>query len=225
MAVTLRSLFRRKKEVSEFHSDAYWRDRYEAGGNSGAGSYGRLAEYKAGFINDLVKTHEVQSVIEFGSGDGNQCSLLTIENYTGVDISPAVVTACRKRFAGRENWQFLTDAEYQVNPAQADMSMSLDVIYHLVEDAIFERYMETLFSASRRFVLVYSSDTDTPSRATHVRHRSYSNWIAAHAPAFALVEAFEQPYPMRPGSDPRTTSFASFKLFARPCDTLSEGKP
>ena len=222
---SLRSLFRRKTEDGEFHSGAYWRGRYEAGGNSGAGSYGRLAEYKASFINDLVKTHELQSVIEFGSGDGNQCSLLTIENYTGVDISPAVVAACRKRFAGQENWRFLTDAEYHAHPVQADMSMSLDVIYHLVEDAVFERYMETLFSASTRFVLVYSSDTDTPSKATHVRHRSYSDWIAAHAPAFALVEAFEQPYPMRPGSDPRTTSFASFKLFARRDEAQVEGKP
>ncbi len=211
----IRSLFRRKTEERNFRSDTYWRNRYETGGNSGAGSYGRLAEYKADLINDLVAKRDVQSVIEFGSGDGNQCSLLTIRNYTGVDISPAVVAACCTRFAGRPGWRFLTVADYMAEPAQADMSMSLDVIYHLVEDEVFDRYMENLFRASTRFVLIYSSDTNTPSRATHVRHRQYSDWIAEHAPAFSLVQSYENPYPMTPGSDPRTTSFARFKLFAR----------
>lgn len=211
----LRYFFRRRKEEGEFCSHVYWRSRYEAGGNSGAGSYGRLAEYKAGFINDLVAQCKPRDVIEFGSGDGNQCSLLTIEKYTGVDISPSVVAACRTRFARHKGWRFLTEAEYQADPIQADLSMSLDVIYHLVEDEVFERYMATLFAASTEFVLIYSSDTEMPSEATHVRHRRYSDWVAAHAPAFALVQVFEHPFPNSPGSDPRTTSFARFKLFSR----------
>lgn len=219
----LRSLLRRKTKEGEFRSGDYWNGRYASGGNSGAGSYGRLAEYKARFINELVAQRGIQSVIEFGSGDGNQCSMLNIDHYIGVDISPVVVEACRARFAGRAGWRFLTDAEYRAAPMQADLSMSLDVIYHLVEDEVFHRYMATLFDAAQRFVLVYSSDADMPSRASHVRHRRYSDWIREFARPFELAEAYDHPYPMRPGSDPRTTSFASFKLFSRR-DALFSGE-
>ena len=33
-------------------SEKYWEKRYIAGGNSGAGSYGKLAEFKAEVLND-----------------------------------------------------------------------------------------------------------------------------------------------------------------------------
>ena len=52
-------------------------------------------------------------------------------------------------------------------------------------------------------------------RAEHVRHRAYSDWMRQHAPDFALVESLAQPFPLLPGSDRRTTSFAAFKLFER----------
>ena len=49
--------------------------RYSAGGNSGAGSYSQLAEFKAQVLNRFVATHDVKHIIEFGSGDGNQLAL------------------------------------------------------------------------------------------------------------------------------------------------------
>ena len=90
-----------------FSSAAYWQRRYAKGGNSGSGSYGRLARYKAGYINDLALREGISSVIEFGSGDGNQASLFTFEEYTGVDVSPDVVAACKERFLDHPNWTFL----------------------------------------------------------------------------------------------------------------------
>ena len=48
-------------------SSDYWEQRYKTGGNSGAGSYNRLAEFKANFLNRFVIEHEIRSVIEFGS--------------------------------------------------------------------------------------------------------------------------------------------------------------
>lgn len=211
----LRNLFRRRAPEQAFTSTDYWRDRYEVGGNSGAGSYGRLAAYKADIVNALVRDKGVKSVIEFGSGDGNQCSLLTVDVYTGVDISERVVEACRARFADRQGWRFLSDAEFRVTPVRADLSMSLDVIYHLIEDQVFERYMTDLFGASSRFVLVYSSDHDAATNAQHVRHRAYSSWVQSFAPEFTLVKTFEHPFPMADGADKKNTSFAAFKLFER----------
>ena len=56
-------------------SAAYWEERYRTGGNSGCGSYGHLANWKAEIVNDFVAATGVQRVIEHGAGDGNQLSL------------------------------------------------------------------------------------------------------------------------------------------------------
>src|SRR5579859_8234848 len=56
-------------------SSTYWEERYRAGGNSGAGSYGRLAEFKAEVLNGFVHSRGIRSVVEFGCGDGAQLAL------------------------------------------------------------------------------------------------------------------------------------------------------
>lgn len=197
---------------SGFSSQLYWEKRYINGRNSGAGSYGRLAEYKSRYINDLVSARKIKSVIEFGSGDGNQASLFNFSNYTGVDVSALMVEKCSERFKDRKGWTFIDAANYK-STKKYDLSMSLDVIYHLIEDAVFDSYMHRLFAASKRFVLIYASDFDAPGPAVHVRHRNFSNWIAQHKPGWECVDAPEHPYPMIEGSNPNKTSFASFKLY------------
>ena len=69
------------------HSAQYWDDRYRLAGNSGAGSYGRLADFKANVLNEFVAREKIASVVEFGCGDGNQLSLSRYPRYTGFDVS------------------------------------------------------------------------------------------------------------------------------------------
>jgi len=126
-------------------SAAYWENRYSAGGNSGAGSYGQLASFKADVINDFVATHRVKTVIEFGCGDGNQLSLAKYPSYLGFDVSSTAVSKCRELFKSDPSKSFRLLSEYENEIA--DLTLSLDVIYHLVEDEIFERYMRNLVSS------------------------------------------------------------------------------
>ena len=42
------------------------------GGNSGAGSYNKIAIFKAKIMNQFVLENNIQHVIEFGFGDGAQ---------------------------------------------------------------------------------------------------------------------------------------------------------
>jgi hypothetical protein len=79
-------------------SSQYWNDRYAGGGNSGAGSYGRLAHFKAEVINKFVAAHGIRTVIEFGSGDGAQLELAHYPRYTGIDVSERAVALCRRKF-------------------------------------------------------------------------------------------------------------------------------
>lgn len=42
-----------------FNSKKYWNDRYLTVGNSGAGSYNKLAQFKADIINNFVEKNQI----------------------------------------------------------------------------------------------------------------------------------------------------------------------
>lgn len=195
------------------HSANYWELRYIGGGNSGAGSYSRLAKFKADFLNEFVEKNGIRSVIEFGSGDGAQLELARYPSYIGVDISRTAVAATRQRFATDLTKTFYHTSEVPADVG-AELSLSLDVIYHLIEDNAFEAYMRDLFDAASRYVIVYSSNADAPGTAAHVRHREFTSWVERHGPDFTLAERVQNAFPYDE-SDPDNTSFADFYVFER----------
>src|SRR5512139_2970605 len=79
-------------------SKDYWEERYRAGGNSGGGSYGRLAQFKADVLNGFVERHGVESVLELGCGDGHQLELARYPKYIGLDVSVTAIRQCAARF-------------------------------------------------------------------------------------------------------------------------------
>lgn len=194
-------------------STAYWKNRYIQGQNSGAGSYNQLAKFKAEVINKFLDQKKIKSIIEFGCGDGNQLTLIHYPQYIGFDVSEAAVQLCQQQFSTDMSKSFFLVEAYQNQ--QADLVVSLDVIYHLVEDAVFESYMNNLFAAATRFVIVYASNTDKNSffQAKHVRHRCFTDWIEKYKKDWSLVEKIANPYPKKWG-DPNT-SFADFYIFER----------
>jgi hypothetical protein len=194
-------------------SRQYWESRYAAGGTSGAGSYNRLAEFKAEILNAFVAEHRVASVMEFGSGDGAQLKLADYPQYVGVDVSPTAIERCRQLFASDSTKRFILSSE--ISPAQtAELTLSLDVIYHLVEDAVFDEYMRTLFATSTRFVGIYASNEDKEWSASHVRHRRFGDWVDKNAPQWRRLSVVKNRYPYDPGN-PDQTSFADFYFYAK----------
>ena len=194
-------------------SDLYWDRRYRGGGNSGKGSYDHFATFKAEVLNDFVRERGVTSVIEFGCGDGNQLTLAEYPSYLGHDVSEKAVELCRERFAGHDTKSFVSDAGY--DGQTADLALSLDVIYHLVEDAVFEAYMARLFDAAGRFVVIYSSNTDDnpDPRPDHVRDRRFTDWVTARRPGWKLARHLPNRYPHDPAEG--TGSRADFFFFER----------
>ena len=203
-----------KKRIKPFAgSGEYWKLRYSIGGNSGVGSYGKFAEFKAEVLNAFVATHDTRSIIEFGCGDGNQLRYVNFPNYLGFDISETVVSQCRNLFAADKTKSFRLMCEYAGE--KADLVLSLDVIYHLVEDEVFEQYMRTLFGASDQYVIIYSSDSDDNRgfERTHVRHRNFTKWIQEKLPHWRLTEHIRNRYPYR--GDYRHGSFADFFVYQK----------
>jgi hypothetical protein len=210
-----RSVYRRLfNPPKPFHgSEDYWIDRYRDGGNSGAGSYNRLAEFKAEVLNEFVASHNIHDVIEFGCGDGNQLTLARYPSYLGLDVSPHAIDGCAHRFASDPGKSFMLMHDYTGQTAQ--LALSLDVIYHLTENAVYETYMQTLFNAGRDYVVIYSSDTDEPptQQVAHVRHRQFSQWVRANAPGWRLLRHIPNRYPYTGDND--TGSLADFYIYGR----------
>src|SRR5262249_56626361 len=116
------------------------------------------------------------SVIEFGSGDGNQLALARYPQYLGFDVSERAVETCRERFRDDTSKRFALLNDYAGE--RAELSLSLDVVYHLIEDDVFDSHLRSVFGAADRFVIVYSTNTDeqSPLQRAHVRHRRFSAW-------------------------------------------------
>jgi hypothetical protein len=194
-------------------SERYWIERYARGGNSGPGSDGELAKFKADVINEFVAANAIQTVIEFGSGDGNQLMLARYPRYLGFDVSPLAIERCRRLFGDDPTKRFSLLAEYAGE--RAELALSLDVIYHLIEDGVYERYMRTLFDAAERFVIVYASNIDAEQdhHVPHIRHRRFTGWIEANAPQWQLLRHVPNPHSRDSGH--AEWSYSDFFIFER----------
>ena len=178
-------------------SSAYWERRYASGGTSGAGSYGSPACGKAEFLNDFVRRNRIASVIEFGCGDGHQLSLADYPHYVGLDVSKTAIGLCRSRFEDDSTKSFfLYDGDCFLDHTglfAAELAISLDVIFHLIEDDIFTTYMTHLFAAAQRYVVVYATNDAIHDSAPHVRHRRFSSWVEANCPQWQLAQVTDGP--------------------------------
>ncbi|WP_026942571.1 methyltransferase domain-containing protein [Hellea balneolensis] len=198
-------------------SSTYWEDRYKNKGNSGAGSYGRLAIFKADILNVYVEDNNISTVIEYGSGDGHQLTLANYPEYLGFDVAHTAIDICRDLFANNTTRTFAHYDDY--NGEKADLTLSLDVIYHLVEDSVFEHYMARLFDSAIKHVIIYSSNSTDKDMlkghgSEHVRHRCFTDWISQNRPDWQLTQEIPNPYPYSK-DDHDNTSLADFFIFRK----------
>ena len=165
--------------TSMLNSKDYWEKRYSNGGNSGEGSYNHLAFFKSSIINNFVKLNNISTVIEWGSGDCNQLKYANYKNYIGYDVSQAAVNICKKKFYNDSTKTFYFLDDNFINNKKADLSLSLDVIFHLIEDKTFDLYMKNLFNSSNKYIIIYSSNIDSKYRKSgkYVKHRKFTDWI------------------------------------------------
>lgn len=204
----LRALHR---QMAGFDSAAYWQSRYQAGGTSGRGSYGELAHFKADILNKVVEREMVNTVGEFGCGDGAQLALATYPKYVGFDVAASAVSLCTTKYSGDTTKQFRHLTSLNASE-RFDMTLSLDVIYHLIEDKVFYAHVHTVFTHALRLVVIYSSNHDDHS-CRHVRHREFTSHIECTKPNWALLEIIKNPYPRT--SDTDAGSFANFYIYGR----------
>ncbi len=152
----------------------YWDTRYKKGGDSGEGSKGIRAQWKADILNNFVRKENIKSVIEFGCGDGLQLLLSDYQEYLGVDISNEALKKCRERI-NKENYSFIHLDEY--NNEKKELSLSLEVIFHLIDDKEYNEHINYIFNAAEKWVIIFSSNIDMETKNKHVKHRMFTRDI------------------------------------------------
>lgn len=194
-----------------FSSATYWETRYRAGGTSGAGSTGHLAAWKAAVLNGFFAANRVASVIDVGCGDASQLALLRPPDaYIGVDVSPTALARCAAAHPGR---RFMSPDALRREPP-AEMTICLDVLYHLIEESVFDSTLRMVFDRAARFVAIYASNVDAAWPAAHVRHRCFTDRVRETQPDWRLLAHLPNPWPFDPAR-PEGTSFADFFFYAR----------
>lgn len=181
-----------------FRSKSYWNERYKSGGNSGEGSYKKYAEYKSKIINDFIEKNKIYKMIDFGCGDGNQTSDININNYLGFDVSKKAIELCKNKYCNHTNKEFLfyknfKQSEEKIKNFNASLAISLDVIFHLVEDKVFFEYIKDLFRMSSKYVIIYSTNLDRMI-ALHHRDRRFTNYIGKNILDWQLLYKLDNPH-------------------------------
>jgi len=173
-----------------FSSKSFWENRYRNNGNSGLGSYGDESKFKSSYINDLIKKESIKTITDLGCGDGNQISLLSgFKKYYGYDFSDTALIKAKNINKGSE-YEFINNIS---DLPISDMSMSLDVTYHIIEDNLFDEYLSKLFMLGERYVLIYSMDVDVPQISEHIKSRSFTKWVKENDIKYTLVDVTQYP--------------------------------
>lgn len=203
-------------ESSYLTSGVFWNEHYLHNGNSGTGSYNRLAEFKAEIVNKFIVSRKIQSVAEIGCGDGNQLSLIHYPNYVGIDVSEVIIKKDREKFRDFQNYSFfhsLTEREKYIHRS-FDMTISMDVIFHLLEDDVFTAYMDDLFNLADKYVVIYSSNHEEYTRWPEYRHRNFTGYVSEHHPEWKLIRYIPNKYPYKIGQE-ETTSASDFYIYQK----------
>lgn len=211
LAIWFKGAFIKKNDFTT--SSKYWETRYKKGGNSGEGSYKKLAKFKSEVINKFVTENSIDSVIEFGSGDGNQLTLFKFKQYLGVDVSKTAIDQCKEMYLGDESKSFVELKDFKGHTSQ--LTMSLDVIYHLIEDEVYFSYLELLFKSAEKYVIIYSSNQveQKQKNISHIKHRKFTDWIDMNMPNFKLIS--EVPNIYKGDGLNGESSFADFYIYEK----------
>ena len=145
----------------------YWNSRYNAGGNSGYGSYGEQKDKKLGWLKDLDFDH----ITDIGCGDfhfSNELLKLHPASYTGFDISGAIVEKNKVRYP--EHKHDFYNYESGMNLPKSDLVICLDVLFHIYEEDEYEEMLHTLKTLPTKYLAVTAYEREQKDGVGHHIH-------------------------------------------------------
>lgn len=203
------AIFRMRKKIEKIvfpekktdYKD-YWENRYKKGGNSGSGSYGHLAEFKAEIINGFIKENKIQTVTEVGCGDGNQLRLMDYKSYIGLDISTSAIDRCKKIFEKDKAKKFFVySPDEKAKRYRSDLVVCLDVLYHILDERDYMSTISYIIGSAEKYIILYTSSFDADnSKSGHIKRRDVMKTLAAFKD-IEIIEVIKNRYPKESDSD------------------------
>jgi len=172
-------------------SEQYWERRYKSGGNSGGGSYGNGLVNKVELITDLMEKYDIKSIADVGCGD---CTIVPklphLESYVGYDISSTIIDRHNSK---NTNPSYKYKLISELESLGLDLSLSLEVIFHQVNDEEYIEYMDNLVKTDSFYILILTmndSILDTHHvKAAHIKYRDVVNKMSQY-PNYELIGTF-----------------------------------
>jgi SAM-dependent methyltransferase len=175
----------------EYTPAGYWERRYRDGRTSGAGSEGDEGAYKAAYLSDFIAEHNVQSVVDWGCGDGQVLDLVDLHGaqYLGVDVSPTIIAKMRGKFAqfGPRYLFHTVDAFETGTRTHFELALSFDVLFHFPDEVDYADYLTKLFQSAEKYVMIYSTNYAGGRTSRHVFRREFTPDIADFFPDWKLT--------------------------------------
>jgi len=143
----------------KFNYKTYWEDRYKKGQNSGSGSYGQNADFKAEIVNRVIDEYKCKDMVEFGCGDANQMNLFKRIPYVGYDISPTIITQNRAKYKNMKDVIFQDIDMGCTFDKFKDISICVDVLFHLTIEEDWLKLIDHVCNAAKK-VIVITTNTE-----------------------------------------------------------------
>ena len=142
--------------------------------------------------------------------------MLNVDTYIGLDVSATIIKQCISKFKSDNTKSFfIYDSESfadNLHIFKSDAAFSIDVIFHLVEDVLFEKYLEDLFSSAIKLVVIYGADMDYIPGTEHELYRRFTAYIENKFPEWKLDKFIKNRYPAKDNED-RNGSLSDFFFY------------
>lgn len=147
-----------------FNNALFWSYRYATNPElgSGVGSRGSVAEYKLKLLKNLGVEKEA-SLLDVGCGDLEIVKNLSLQNYTGTDISSEAISKAKITFPHFDFYSFELEKD-KIN--NADTVICLDVLIHQPTQKKYDELVE--FVTSHAINRVVISGYEKTSDASHM---------------------------------------------------------
>jgi SAM-dependent methyltransferase len=139
---------------NRIYAEGVWGKDVTGKGVSGSGSTLEITREYRGYVEDFMKRHAVNSVVDAGCGDWTFSSAMDWgrASYVGIDIASDVIAAVRKKYE-KSNITFQVGDITEELPA-ADLLISKDVLQHLSNELVHKFIKNNLRKGKYKWVIL-----------------------------------------------------------------------
>jgi len=149
----------------------YWTVCYRIGIGAGPGSAGALLKFKINYLNTIFGKYNINSIFDFGCGNGVVSAKLNCQSYFGVDICPLAIENFRLSIK-KQNFQaeigqfedYSKEIIISKLKTKPDCCICLDVLYHISDFECLKKTLQNIFNCGAKFIVLYTIPWDFPRK-------------------------------------------------------------